>query len=95
MIIKIMYLLLQDMTKKGNEVIIVSNFSSQELRKYKIGVDRRENYRILLNTDAKKFGGSGLINRNIYSIEEKWNGFKFHIELNIPPFSTIYLVKKS
>lgn len=81
--------------KKGNEVIIVSNFSSQELRKYKIGVDRRENYRILLNTDAKKFGGSGLINRNIYSIEEKWNGFKFHIELNIPPFSTIYLVKKS
>lgn len=81
--------------KKGNEVLIVSNFSSQELRKYKIGVSRRENYKILLNTDAKKFGGRGLINRNIYSIEEKWNGFEFHIELNIPPFSTIYLVKKS
>lgn len=80
--------------KKGNEVLVVSNFSSQELKKYKIGVDKRKNYKIILNSDAKKFGGSGLINRNIYSIEEDWNGFKFHIELNIPPFSTMYLTKK-
>lgn len=80
--------------KNGDEILIVSNFSSQELRKYKIGVDKRLNYKILLNTDAKKFGGTGLINRNIYSIEEGWNGFEFHIEINIPPFSTIYLGKK-
>lgn len=80
--------------KNGDEVLIISNFSSQELRKYKIGVDKRLNYKILLNTDAKKFGGTGLANRNIYSIEEAWNGFEFHIEINIPPFSTIYLEKK-
>ncbi len=80
--------------KKGNEVLIISNFSSQKLENYKIGVEKRMKYRILLNSDAKKFGGEGLINRNIESIEEEWNGFEFHVELRIPPFSTMYLIKK-
>lgn len=80
--------------KKGNELLTISNFSSQELRKYKIGVDNRTNYKILLNSDAKKFGGTGLLNKKIEAVEEEWNCFKFHIEINIPPFSTMYLVKK-
>ncbi len=80
--------------RKGNEILIVSNFSSQILRKYKIGVSEKYNYKILLNSDAKKFGGSGILNRNIKSIPESWNGFEYHIEITIPAFSTMYLTKK-
>ena len=80
--------------KNENEVIVITNFSSQELKKYKIGVGKRKKYSILLNSDSKKFGGSGLVNRKIESIEEEWNGFEFHIKLNIPPFSAIYLISK-
>ena len=80
--------------KKGNNILIISNFSSQTLNNYKVGVEERKKYKILLNTDAKKFGGTGLINRNIESIEEEWNGFSYHLNLKIPPFSTIYLIEK-
>lgn len=80
--------------KNGKELILISNFSSQELKKYKIGVDNRKRYKVLLNTDAKKFGGKGVINRNIESIEEKWNNFEYHIEVNIPAFSGIYLAER-
>lgn len=80
--------------KKGNELLIVSNFSSQHLKKYKIGVDKKQKYSILMNTDAKKYGGNGFINRNLQSKKEEWNNFDYTLELNIPPFSTMYLVKK-
>lgn len=80
--------------KKGNELLLVSNFSSQYLKKYKIGVDKKQKYSILMNTDAKKYGGNGFVNRNLRSVKEKWNNFDYTLKLNIPPFSTMYLVKK-
>lgn len=80
--------------KKGNELLLVSNFSSQHLKKYKIGVDKKQKYSILMNTDAKKYGGNGFVNRNLRSVKEKWNNFDYTLKLNIPPFSTMYLVKK-
>lgn len=80
--------------KKGNELLVVSNFSSQHLKKYKIGVDKKQKYSILMNTDAKKYGGNGFINRNLHSVKEEWNNFDYTLEISIPPFSTMYLVKK-
>ena len=80
--------------KKGNELLVVSNFSSQHLKKYKIGVEKKQKYSILLNTDAKKYGGYGFINRNLHSVKESWNDFEYTLEVNVPPFSTMYLVKK-
>ena len=47
-----------------------------------------------MNTDAKKYGGNGFVNRNLRSVKEKWNNFDYTLKLNIPPFSTMYLVKK-
>lgn len=80
--------------RKNNEVLIISNFSSQIMHEYKIGVDTNKAYKVLLNSDAKKFGGTGLINRRIIPIKEEWNGFKYHISISIPAFSTMYLVHK-
>lgn len=80
--------------KKGNEVLVISNFSSQFLEKYKIGVPENYNYKMLLNSDAKKFGGTGFVNRNFKSIKEGWNGFDNHICISIPGYTTMYLIKK-
>ena len=79
---------------KKSEILVISNFSSQELKKYKIGVDKKQSYKILFNTDSKKYGGHGYQNRNLKSIKEPWGGFEYTLELKIPPFSTMYLVKK-
>ncbi|MDO4813736.1 MAG: 1,4-alpha-glucan branching protein GlgB [Gemella sp.] len=79
-------------TKK--EVLVVSNFSSQVLKGYGIGVNEWGNYKILLNSDAKKFGGSGLSNRVLRTSKDKCNGFDYTLKVNIPPYSTIYITKK-
>ena len=78
----------------GKEVLVICNFSSQVLKKYKIGVCYDKNYKVLLNTDAKKYGGQGLVNRNIHSKKDGINGFDYHVEVNIGPFSSLYLIEK-
>ena len=79
---------------KGNEILVICNFSSQKLKKYKIGVSSDKKYKVLLNSDAKKYGGDGLVNRNIHSIKSEFNGFDYHIEVNIGSFGSLYLVEK-
>ena len=78
----------------GKEVLVISNFSSQVLRSYPIGVNEWGNYKTLLNSDAKKFGGSGLVNRGLRTTKEKCGDFDFTLKVNIPPYTTMYLTKK-
>lgn len=76
------------------DVLVISNFSSQILNNYPIGVDSFGSYKVLLNSDAKKFGGSGLINRSLRTTKEKMGEFDYTLKVNIPPFSTMYITKK-
>lgn len=80
--------------KNKGEILVVSNFSSQDLKKYKIGVSKLQKYKIMLNTDSKKYGGYGIVNRNIHSKRENWNEYEYCVEINLPPFSTLYLIEK-
>lgn len=77
-----------------NEVLIVVNFSGQVLKQYKIGVNEDSEYKVILNSDAMRFGGSGIRNRNIKSKIDDLDGFNASISLNIAAYSTIYLIKK-
>lgn len=84
-------------TRRNNEnkeILVISNFSSQLLKNYKVGVASWGSYKILLNSDAKKYGGLGVINRNLKTTTEKHNNFDFSLKINIPPYSTIYIEKK-
>lgn len=78
----------------GKEILVVSNFSSQTLKGYGIGVSNYGSYKIILNSDAKKFGGSGLVNRNLRTSKTKCGEYDYMLKLNIPPFSTMYITKK-
>lgn len=80
--------------EKGQEVLVICNLSGQTLKRYPIGVEANSHYQMLLNSDAKKFGGSGLVNRNIQSIAQPTGEFSETIYVNIAPFTTLYLVKK-
>ena len=44
-----------------------------------------------LNSDAKKFGGQGVLNRNLKTVQQKCGEFPFTLKINIPAFSTLYL----
>lgn len=76
------------------EIITISNFSSQILKGYEIGVNDYGSYKILLNSDAKKFGGSGLLNRNLKTSKKVINNFNYSLKINLAPYSTIHITKK-
>ena len=78
----------------GKEVLVVSNFSNQVLKNYEIGVDTWGSYKIALNSDAKKYDGIAVSNRNLKTINKEKNEFKYTLSLNIPPYATMYIEKK-
>ena len=80
--------------RSGKEVLVVSNFSNQVLKSYEIGVDTRGSYKIVLNSDAKKYDGIAVSNRNLKTINKEKNEFKYTLSLNIPPYATMYIEKK-
>ena len=80
--------------RSGKEVLVVSNFSNQILKNYEIGVDTWGSYKIVLNTDAKKYDGLAITNRNLKTINKEKNEFKYTLGVNIPPYATMYIEKK-
>ena len=47
-------------SKKGTKnLLFVCNFTPMEREDYRVGVPRRKQYKLVLNSDAAEFGGSG------------------------------------
>lgn len=80
--------------RKGEEVLVISNFSGEQLKGYPIGVSQWGHYQVLLNTDAKKYGGQGIMNRHLKTLTEPLGEDAYTLKVNLPPFSTLYLGKK-
>ena len=80
--------------RSGREVLVVSNFSNQVLKNYEIGVNTWGSYKIALNSDAKKYDGLAISNRNLKTINKEKNEFKYTLSINIPPYTTMYIEKK-
>ena len=78
----------------GKEVLVISNFSGQSLHSYPIGVNTWGSYKIALNSDAKKYDGSALQNRNLKTVNKKTKDFEYTLNVNIPAFTTMYIEKK-
>lgn len=80
-------------TKDGSEKIIgIFNFSGEAKTGYKIGVPENKIYRILLNSDDEKYGGTNFTKRKKYKpLEEPWNYREQHIEVDIQANSVIFL----
>ncbi|MCF8000939.1 MAG: 1,4-alpha-glucan branching protein GlgB [Halanaerobiales bacterium] len=72
--------------------VIVCNFTPVTRKKYKIGVPFSGGYKEVFNSDAEKYGGSGVSNPHVIeSKQEKYNGFSYTIEITVPPLASIYL----
>ena len=80
--------------RSGKEVLVVTNFSNQVLKHYEIGVNTWGSYKIVLNSDAKKYDGLAILNRNLKTINKEKNEFKYTLSINIPPYTTMYIEKK-
>ena len=80
------------MNSKGDSVIVISNFSGNHIKNYEIGVSKWGSYKVALNSDAKKYNGSGVVNRRLHTVTKPHKGFDYTLAVNVPPFSTLYII---
>ncbi|MBP5467097.1 MAG: 1,4-alpha-glucan branching protein GlgB [Clostridia bacterium] len=79
--------------KAGHTIVVVVNFSGNGYGKYRLGVDKGE-YRTLINSDSKKFGGhSGVLLKTYKTVKKSAHGRENSITITLPPFTGIYFEK--
>ena len=74
----------------GKEVIVVLNFTPVERRGFYVGVPNDGEYREVFNSDAKEFGGGGLL--NAMSLQSKpvlCHGLEHRISFDLPGMSAV------
>ncbi len=80
-------------SKNGESLTCIINFSGVELTQYPIGVDEGK-YRIVLNTDEIRFGGTGKLRKKVFSTSKASGSKRFSIQIDIPRLTCIYLIKE-
>jgi len=79
---------------RASFVVVVCNFTPQVRSDYRIGVPRAGHYAPLLNTDATRFGGSGVCCLRGHGGDSEpvpWQGQPHSLRLTLPPLSTVFL----
>lgn len=78
--------------EEGNDVIAVCNFTNTQRNDYRIGVPQRQDYRIAINSDDVKYGGSGMKQPTMVCYEyNPMHGKPFSIVVDVPPMSVMLL----
>ena len=79
--------------RKGlnEEVLVLLNLTPLPKNNYRIGVPKNKEYVEILNSDDRKYWGSGLTNEKIKTEPIKAHGFDQSIVINIPPLGAIIL----
>ncbi|SDE60419.1 1,4-alpha-glucan branching enzyme [Pricia antarctica] len=73
-----------------NDLFVVCNFTPAPRENYKVGIPKDSGkIKEILNSDDKKYGGSGMKSKLTQLIEKPWNGREQSIELTIPPLSIV------
>lgn len=80
--------------RKGNhaedDVIVLCNFTPAPREDYRIGVPRKGTLTEVFNSDAKKYGGSNVVNTGDISVKKyTWNGRPYSAEITIPPLAMV------
>ena len=75
---------------KGKMLLVVCNFNPVQRESYSMGVPNPGTYKELINSDDVKYGGTGVKNGSVKSVKGPMHGFFQHIEVTLPPLSTIY-----
>lgn len=75
----------------GKELICVGNFSPVLREDHRLGLPRAGQYRLLVNTDAELFGGSGMEIANPVDAEEHpIHGQSYSASITLPPLATLW-----
>ena len=72
--------------------MVVLNFTPVVRRNYRIGVPRSGNYREVLNSDSRFYGGTDVGNPPAVASEARsWMGKEHSLALTLPPLAAVVL----
>ena len=78
-----------------SERIVVVNFTPVVRHDYILGVPQAGEYVEVLNSDDKKYGGSGVINEGVFqTAEQESHGLPHRITITLPPLGAVVLKLK-
>ena len=80
--------------KSGGYVICITNFTPVIRYDYQLGVPDNCRYEEIMNSDAKKYAGSGISNDELTTSDDPSHGRPHSIRVTIPPLSTMILQRK-
>lgn len=77
--------------KPEDSLVVVANFANVK-QEFRVGVPYEGKYNEIMNTDAKIYGGSGTVNKNVCNtIETEWDGKPYAIDMVCAPLSVSIL----
>jgi 1,4-alpha-glucan branching enzyme len=76
------------------EVVVVLNFTPQTLTNYRIGVDKKGEYKEIFNSDRAEYQGSGQKNEKVKAEKTESHGRQWSLNLTLPPLGGIVLKNK-
>jgi 1,4-alpha-glucan branching enzyme len=86
--------LLRRNASNTEQVVAIANFTPVPRDKFRVGVEKKGNYSLILNTDNVEFGGSDYLsttNTVCKSENKPWNDCPYSVVLTLPPLSVIML----
>ena len=74
-------------------MLIVLNMTPMERKSYRVGVPKKKKYKLLLNSDENRYGGTGMKVAKEYSaLAEDCSGRDYSILVDLAPYAAhIYL----
>ena len=72
---------------KKKNLLFVCNFTPMEREDYRVGVPRGKQYKLILNSDDKRYGGKGEARPLIYkAVKKECDGQKYSFAYPLPPY---------
>ena len=78
--------------KKKDQILVICNFTPETRDKYRIGAPFKGKWIIAMNTDHKKYGGSGYLKgKTLKTTNKDYHGQEQSLVLNLPPLAMVAL----
>ncbi len=76
-----------------NRVLVVLNMTPMRRENYRVGVPAKKKYKLLLNSDDKRFGGNGgAIPTELTAQQGECDGRPYYLEFNLPAYGAALFV---
>jgi len=79
--------------RNGATLVVMINFSGSDYKNYRLGLPQGK-YKVVYNSDLKRYGGNGAVKKYIYNTEKAFShGKEYSIQFDLPKLTCVYLEK--